>query len=203
MNMFYPALIRKKFHMQHMLEYMISLMDDANDFSWISAKASHAVLLCRIEQGEVKSYSDVLAIDCITRTNAQKHVTVSPATSVQNPPFARKFGKTTKSMPCTYFNQGTCVQKKSHETRGYFISTSVLLTLPYQEKPFLILKLSVKISSKARQKTNKRVLTHKDRFFVNTNTNAIDVNNQFSATRDTWLTWFVVNRSLNTSVNHR
>ena len=23
-----------------------------------------------------------------------------------------------KSMPCTYFNQGTCLQKKSHETRG-------------------------------------------------------------------------------------
>ena len=38
---------------------------------------------------------------------------------------------------------------------------------------------------------------------MNTNTNAIDVNNPFSATRDTWLTWFMVNRSLNTSVNHR
>ena len=48
---------------QHMLDYMISLMDDANDFSWISAKASHAVLLCRMEQGEVKSYADISAID--------------------------------------------------------------------------------------------------------------------------------------------
>ena len=38
---------------QNMLEYMISLMDDANDLSWISAKASHTVLLCRMEQGEV------------------------------------------------------------------------------------------------------------------------------------------------------
>ena len=36
---------------QHMLEYLIALMDDANDFSWTSAKASHAVLLCRMEQG--------------------------------------------------------------------------------------------------------------------------------------------------------
>ena len=103
---------------QHMLEYMISLIDDANDFSWISAKASHAVLLCRMEQGEVKSYSDVLAIDRIRRANAQKHVTVPPATSIQNPAFGKKFGKTTKSMPCTYFNQGTRLQKKSHETRG-------------------------------------------------------------------------------------
>ena len=103
---------------QYMLDYMISLMDDANDFSWISAKASHAVLLCRMEQGEIKSYSDVLAIDRIRRANAQKHVATSVATSPQNSGLPRKFGKTTKSMPCTYFNQGTYLQKKSHETRG-------------------------------------------------------------------------------------
>ena len=103
---------------QYMLDYMISLMDDANDFSWISAKASHAVLLCHMEQGEVKSYSDVLAIDRIRRANAQKHVANSAAISPQNPVFSKKFAKTTRSMPCTYFNQGTCLQKKSHETRG-------------------------------------------------------------------------------------
>ena len=62
---------------QHMLEYMISLMDDANNFSLISAKASHAVLFCRMEQREVKSYADTLAIHRIRRPNAQKHVTIS------------------------------------------------------------------------------------------------------------------------------
>ena len=96
---------------QYMLDYMISLMDDANDFSWISAKASHAVLLCRMEQGEVKSYSDVLAIDRIRRANAQKHVANSAATSPKNSFFSKKFAKTTRSMPCTYFNQGTYLQK--------------------------------------------------------------------------------------------
>ena len=30
----------------HMLDYLISLLDDSNDFSWRAAKASHAVLLC-------------------------------------------------------------------------------------------------------------------------------------------------------------
>ena len=50
---------------QHMLDYLIALMDDANDFSWTSAKASHAVLLCRMEQGEVKDFSDTFAIDRI------------------------------------------------------------------------------------------------------------------------------------------
>ena len=103
---------------QHMLDYMISLMDDANDFSWISAKASHAVLLCRMEQGEVRSFGDISAIDRIRRANAEKHVTASQTVSPQNFNSYKKFGKTTKSMPCTYFNQGTCIQKKSHETRG-------------------------------------------------------------------------------------
>ena len=103
---------------QHMLEYMISLMDDANDFSWTSAKASHAVLLCRMEQGEVKSYSDTLAIDRIRRANAQKHLLAAQTTASQNSTYGTKFNKTSKSMPCTYFNQGICIQKKSHETRG-------------------------------------------------------------------------------------
>ena len=59
---------------QHMLDYLIALMDDANDFFWTLAKASHAVLLCRMEQGEVKDFSDTFAMERIRRANAQKHV---------------------------------------------------------------------------------------------------------------------------------
>ena len=59
---------------QLMFEYLITLMDDANDFSWTSAKASHAVLLCHMEQGEVKDFSDTASIDRIRRANAQKHM---------------------------------------------------------------------------------------------------------------------------------
>ena len=44
---------------EHMLDYLVALFDDANDFSWDAAKASHAVLLCRMEQGEINSYSEV------------------------------------------------------------------------------------------------------------------------------------------------
>ena len=29
-----------------MLDYLIALLDDTNDFTWQLAKASHAVLLC-------------------------------------------------------------------------------------------------------------------------------------------------------------
>ena len=43
----------------HMLDYIISLFDDANDFSCDAAKSSHAVLLCRMEQGEISDYTQV------------------------------------------------------------------------------------------------------------------------------------------------
>ena len=38
-----------------MLDYMIALFDDANDFSWDAAKASHVIHLCCMEQGKIKS----------------------------------------------------------------------------------------------------------------------------------------------------
>ena len=58
-----------------MLDYIISLFDDANDFSWDAAKASHAVLLCRMEQGEISDFTQVEKIDRVQRANAQRHTT--------------------------------------------------------------------------------------------------------------------------------
>ena len=49
----------------HMLDYLIALLDDASDFSWQTAKASHAVL-CLMEQGEVTSWSETDKIDRIS-----------------------------------------------------------------------------------------------------------------------------------------
>ena len=45
-----------------MLSYLISLLDDSNDFSCPAAKACHAVL-CWMEQGEIKDYTQVYSID--------------------------------------------------------------------------------------------------------------------------------------------
>ena len=53
-----------------MLDYLVALLDDAQDFFGEAAKASHAMLLCRMEQGEVESYSDVEKTDQIRRANA-------------------------------------------------------------------------------------------------------------------------------------
>ena len=58
---------------EYMLDYLVALFDDANDFSRDAAKASHAVLLCRMEQGEINSYSEVEKIDRVRRANAQRH----------------------------------------------------------------------------------------------------------------------------------
>ena len=56
----------------HMLDYLIALLDDSNDFSWQAAKASHAVLLCRMKQGEIARWAETEKTDRIRRANAQR-----------------------------------------------------------------------------------------------------------------------------------
>ena len=101
---------------EHMLDYSISLMDDTVDFSWGVAKASHAVLLCRMEQGEIQDYSQTEKIDRIRRANAQKHVQPTGPKNTQNDKIS--FTKITKSMPCLYYNQNSCTHQKTHDTKG-------------------------------------------------------------------------------------
>ena len=40
----------------NILDDVINLLVDATDFSWASAKAIYAVLLCRMKVGEIKSW---------------------------------------------------------------------------------------------------------------------------------------------------
>ena len=105
----------------HMLDYIISLLDDSNDFSWQAAKASHTVLLCRMEQGKVTSWSQTDKIDRIRRANAQKHLSSSQAV-FSNQKFKKNVSvqKSQKSMPCVFFNDNSCNYSKHHETKGFF-----------------------------------------------------------------------------------
>ena len=66
---FYRAMREKVYQnsKEGMLNYLISLLDDANDFSWPAAKACHAVRLCRMEQGETRDYTQVDQIDRVIR----------------------------------------------------------------------------------------------------------------------------------------
>ena len=106
----------------HMLNYLIALLDDSNDFSWQAAKASHAVLLCRMEQGEIASWAETDKIDQIRRANAQRHIPGSLSnTGGQN--FKKQgqtYQKNAKSMPCVYFNDNSCSFTKHHKTKGVF-----------------------------------------------------------------------------------
>ena len=106
----------------HMLDYLIALLDDSNDFSWQAAKASHAVLLCRMEQGEIASWAETEKIDRIRRANAQRHTPAS-LSNTGGQTFKKQgqtYQKHAKSMPCVYFNDNSCIFTKHHETKGVF-----------------------------------------------------------------------------------
>ena len=104
-----------------MLDYLIALLDDSNDFLWKAAKASHAVLLCPMEQGEVTSWSDTEKIDQIRWAKAQRHVVpTQPSNSSQKFRKNQSGQKVSKSMPCVYYNDNSCNFHKHHETKGVF-----------------------------------------------------------------------------------
>ena len=98
---------------EHMLDHVIDLLDDATDFSWPSAKASHVVLLCRMEQGEIKNWSETEKIDRVRRAHAQRYGTAQSA--VQKGQDKPSSGKVTT---CVFYNKGSCTHKQTHETKG-------------------------------------------------------------------------------------
>ena len=97
-----------------MLDYLGELMEDANDFSWQSAKSAHAVLLCRMEEGKVE-WTDTSKIDRIRRAHAQR-------------PYTQNFGNNNskqgkiegKSNICRFYQRGMCQNQRDHETGGFF-----------------------------------------------------------------------------------
>ena len=115
-----------------MLDYLIALLDDSNDFLWSAAKSSHAVLLRRMEQGEIQNFACTDQIVRVRRAHAQRHVT-----GAQN--FEKKFSKkskATKSMPCQFFNAGSCLHAQTHETKGVLYKHVCLACLTKNGKKF-------------------------------------------------------------------
>ena len=103
-------------NLEFMLDYMINLLEDATDFSWAAAKASHAVLLCRMEQGEVKDWTDVEKIDRIRQAHAQRHVSAGMGSNLKGQD--RSQSGPAKFTPCIYYNKHACSQNRTHETKG-------------------------------------------------------------------------------------
>ena len=55
-----------------MLDYLDNLMEDASDFSWESAKASHAIVLTNMEADRLQ-WTETEKLDHIRRAHAQRH----------------------------------------------------------------------------------------------------------------------------------
>ena len=85
-----------------MLEYLSEIMEDANDFSWQSAKASHAVLLCRMEEEKVE-WHETHKLDQNLGGLDTKQSRFKPKTTA-----------------CRFFQRGLCHHQKDHETGGVF-----------------------------------------------------------------------------------
>ena len=105
-----------------MLDYVINLLDDATDFSWASAKACHAVLLCCMAQGEKQSWSQTDKIDRVRRAHAQRHIEGQGSMKRNQDKGTSGTGKV---LPCMYFNKGMCMQNRLTKQKVCFINTFV------------------------------------------------------------------------------
>ena len=93
-----------------MLDYLSEIMEDANDFSWQSAKASHVVLLCRMEEGIVE-WSETTKIDRIRHAHAQR--LPSESCSINS-----KSKSESKTAVRRFYQRGMCQNPKDHEIVG-------------------------------------------------------------------------------------
>ena len=111
----FTTIAREEKHLEiknSMLEYLTEIMEDDNDFGWQSAKASHAVLLCRMEDGKI-DWSETQTIDRIRRAHAQ-----SQNNGGQNSKFPKSEAK--PIMACLFYQRGLCHNQRDHETAGTF-----------------------------------------------------------------------------------
>ena len=109
-----------------MLDYVINLLDDAQDFSWSSAKASHAVLLCRMEQGKIGGWSEVEEkIDRVQRAHAQHHGTPQAVQNVKNYDKNQKFPA--KFTLCVYLTRMRVDKRKIIRIGAFCTGTFALL----------------------------------------------------------------------------
>ena len=97
-----------------MLEYLGDMMEDAQDFSWASVKAAHAVILCRMEEGKL-TWSDTQGLDRSKRAHAQKILTPSSYGNRSG----KKFEKSKdKGLICKLFQIGSCNHSRDHISGG-------------------------------------------------------------------------------------
>ena len=103
-----------------MLDYLGNLMEDASDFSWESAKASHMVVLTNMEADRLQ-WSDTEKLDRIRRAHAQRHINPGQSTAPRSSITKTIKSSTSKnSIICKFFQEGTCRFLPLHRTAGQF-----------------------------------------------------------------------------------
>ena len=194
-----------------MLDYLISLLDDSNDFSWSSTKACYAVFLCRMDQGEIKDYTQTNLIDQVRRAHAQKHAPPSQ-NAVKNP--TKNFpgrDKNARSMICQFFNQGTCFHQATHEIKGitYKHVCNYCFTKHGKAFPHSEIDCKTKLKNSNSKKRINLGVRHvsspywRDRIFWNSkNVHSKDIV-AFNAHTQTAFEWFRVSKCFNNIRDHR
>ena len=102
-----------------MLDYLGILMEDASDFSWESAKASHAMVLTNMEADRLQ-WSDTEKLDRIRRAHAQRHITPGQSTAPKSLTKKIKNNTSKNGIICKFFQEGTCRFVSHHRTVGQF-----------------------------------------------------------------------------------
>ena len=135
-----------------MISYLNDIIEDATDFSWSSAKASHAVLLCEMER-ESLDWENTDRIDRIRRAHAQKHVSHQKTSWQKNE---------NKQRPWFYkfYQNGTCQLSTDHKVGGKSTSMCAHIALILVNNS-VIRKKIVCAKNKQVQKTSKQLLTCK------------------------------------------
>ena len=85
-------------------------MEEAADFAWASAKATHTVLLCEMERGTL-DWTQTHRTDRTRRAHAQKHATN----------YKQNWGNSEgqkKPWYCKLYQSGSCSHNRDHENGG-------------------------------------------------------------------------------------
>ena len=98
---------------QHMLDYLIAWVMQMT-FPGLWPRPATPFCCVGWNREKLKIFLTFLQ----QQANAQKHVPNSQTASSTMTNSFKRCTKVTKSVPCTYFNQGSCMQTKSHETKG-------------------------------------------------------------------------------------
>ena len=124
--------------------YLADLMEDAQDFSWASAKAAHAVAQCRMEDGKL-TWKDTQGLDRVRRAHAKKILGIQIDTMEQTAVNLTKVKNW--DLFVIFFKLGPAITRKTIQVGAENIDTYVrMVRVSIQQKIIRPVKKSQKTS---------------------------------------------------------